>query len=80
VSASTTNAKNPGPEPERPVTAFKSDSSASCTWPTAASRWFTRLATAAGTSGVRQTTDTPRPTRQGVLGITRITRGVPASD
>ena len=35
-------------------------------------------AAAVETSAVWQTTDTPWPTRQGVLGITRITRGTPA--
>ena len=77
ASASTSTATKPGPDPDSPVTASSSDSSASCTLPTARSSSMTRAKRSAGTSAVRQATETPRPTRQGVLGMTRTTRRVP---
>ena len=79
AKASTSRATKPGPEPESPVTASMSDSSASCTRPTAASSSSTRARSLAGTSGVWQTTDTPRPIRHGVLGITRTMRRLPVT-
>ena len=77
ASASTRSATKPGPEPDSPVTASSSGSSTSCTLPTAASSLRTLSRVAADTAGVLEITDTPRPTRQGVFGITRTTRGTP---
>ena len=69
--ASTTMARKPGPDPDKPVTPFISDSFVSCTCPTALSKVLTRNASLDEICWVRQTTETPRPTRLGVLGITR---------